>query len=105
MEEAAEMLRKHGVAVEDVDLAYESSDAAALTDIFKVIFVTVSGACFCKDYLMDTTKTRLDPAVRAFVDDAPKSPREEVWIASLWDAVLEGCHIGVWCSDCVILQK
>ncbi|KAK1052075.1 hypothetical protein LTR74_016620 [Friedmanniomyces endolithicus] len=78
MEEAAEMLRKHGVAVEDVDLAYGSSDAAALTDIFKVIFVTVSGAWFCKDYLMDTTTMKLFPAVHAFVDDAPEYPREQV---------------------------
>ncbi|KAK0278416.1 hypothetical protein LTR35_009155 [Friedmanniomyces endolithicus] len=78
MEKAAEILRKHGVTVEDVEFPHEFSDAAALTDTFKAIFVTDSGASFYKDYLMDTTKTKLDPAVRAFVDDAPKYPREEV---------------------------
>jgi Asp-tRNA(Asn)/Glu-tRNA(Gln) amidotransferase A subunit family amidase len=46
--------------------------------MFKVIFVTGAGASFYKDYLMDTTKTKLDPDVRAFVEDAPEFSREEV---------------------------
>ena len=78
MENAAEILRKHGVTVEDVEFPDEFNDAAALRRMFNVIFVTDSGASFYKDYLMDTTKTKLDPNVRAFVDDAPKFPREEV---------------------------
>lgn len=78
MEKAAEILRKHGVTVEDVEFPDEFNDAAALSRMFKVIFVTDSGVSFYKDYLMDTTKTKLDPDVRAFVEDAPKFPREEV---------------------------
>ncbi|KAK0250943.1 hypothetical protein LTS09_014013 [Friedmanniomyces endolithicus] len=78
MEEAVETLRKHGVAVQDVDLAYESNEAAELTDIYKVIFVTASGACFRKDYFMDTTKIKLFPVVRAFIDDAPEYLRKQV---------------------------
>ncbi|MCJ1404964.1 hypothetical protein MMC11_008190 [Xylographa trunciseda] len=78
MVKAAEILRRHGVTVEDVEFPDKFNDAAALKRMFKVIFVTDSGASFYKDYLMDTTKTKLDPDVRAFVEDAPKFPREEV---------------------------
>jgi len=78
MEKAAEILRKHGITVEDVEFPDEFNDAAALSRMFNVIFVTESGASFYKDYIMDTTKTKLDPDVRAFVEDAPKFPREEV---------------------------
>lgn len=78
MEKAAEILRNHGVTVEDVEFPDEFNDATALKRMFKVIFVTDGGASFYKDYLMDTTKTKLDPDVRAFVEDAPKFPREEV---------------------------
>ncbi|KAK0261240.1 hypothetical protein B0A54_08035 [Friedmanniomyces endolithicus] len=49
-----------------------------LTDIFKVTSVTDSGVSGHKDYLLDTTRMMLDPAVRAFVDGALKYPREEV---------------------------
>jgi Asp-tRNA(Asn)/Glu-tRNA(Gln) amidotransferase A subunit family amidase len=78
MEKAAEILRNHGVTVEDVEFPDDFNDATSLTRMFKVIFVTDGGASFYKDYLMDTTKTKLDPDVRAFVEDAPKFPREEV---------------------------
>jgi Asp-tRNA(Asn)/Glu-tRNA(Gln) amidotransferase A subunit family amidase len=77
-EKAAEILCKHGVTVEDVEFPDGFNDAAALSRMFKVIFVTGAGASFYKDYLMDTTKTKLDPDVRAFVEDAPKFSREEV---------------------------
>ncbi len=46
--------------------------------MFKVIFVDNGGVAFYNDYLMDTTKTKLDPEARAFVDEAPKLSREEV---------------------------
>jgi Asp-tRNA(Asn)/Glu-tRNA(Gln) amidotransferase A subunit family amidase len=78
MEKAAEILRKHGVMIENVEFPDEFNDAAALVRMFKIIFVADSGASFYKDYLMDTTKTMLDPEVRASVEDAPKYPREEV---------------------------
>lgn len=78
MDKAAEILRKHGVTVEDVEFPDEFNDAATLSRMFKVIFVTDSGASFYKDYIMDATKTKLDPDVRAFVEDAPKFLREEV---------------------------
>lgn len=78
MKSAANILRDHGVTVEDVEFPVEFNDAKALSRMFKVIFVTNSGASFYKDYLMDTTKTKLDPEVRAFVEDAPKFHREEI---------------------------
>ena len=78
MEKAAEILRNHGVTVEDVEFPDEFNDAIALKRMSKVIFVTDGGASFYKDYLMDATKTKLDPDVRAFVENAPKFPREEV---------------------------
>jgi Asp-tRNA(Asn)/Glu-tRNA(Gln) amidotransferase A subunit family amidase len=78
MENAAEILRNHGVTIEDVEFPDEFNDAKALDRMFKVIFVTDGGVSFYKDYLMDTTKTNLDPDVRAFVEDAPKFSREEV---------------------------
>lgn len=78
MKNAANILRDHGVTVEDVEFPVEFNDAKALSRMFKVIFVTNSGASFYKDYLMDTTKTKLDPEVRAFVEDAPKFHREEI---------------------------
>ncbi|CAN9180157.1 unnamed protein product [Alternaria alternata] len=78
MKSAANILRDHGVAVEDVKFPVEFNDAKALSRMFKVIFVTNSGASFYKDYLMDTTKSKLDPEVRAFVEDAPKFHREEI---------------------------
>lgn len=78
MDKAAEILRKHDVTVEDVEFPDEFNDAATLSRMFKVIFVTDSRASFYKDYIMDATKTKLDPDVRAFVEDAPKFLREEV---------------------------
>ncbi|KAK0108687.1 hypothetical protein ONS95_003479 [Cadophora gregata] len=78
MENAAEILRNHCVTVVDVEFPDEFNDATALNRMFEVIFVTDGGVSFYKDYLMDTTKTKLDPDVRAFVEDAPKFPREEV---------------------------
>ncbi|KAK4691696.1 hypothetical protein P7C71_g5360, partial [Lecanoromycetidae sp. Uapishka_2] len=78
LKKAADILRKHGVTVEDVEFPDKFDDAAALRRMFKVIFVTDSGASFYSDYLIDTTKTKLDPDVRAFVEDAPKFSREEV---------------------------
>ncbi|RYO60717.1 hypothetical protein AA0116_g6065 [Alternaria tenuissima] len=78
MKSAANILRDHGVTVEDVEFPVEFNDAKALSRMFKVIFVTNSGASFYKDYLMDTTNTKLDPEVRAFVEDAPKFHREEI---------------------------
>lgn len=78
MENAAEILRNHGVTIVDVEFPDEFNDATALNRMFEVIFVTNGGVSFYKDYLMDTTKTKLDPDVRAFVEDAPKFSREEV---------------------------
>ncbi|PVH70770.1 amidase signature enzyme [Cadophora sp. DSE1049] len=78
MENAAEILRSHGVTVVDVEFPDEFNDVRTLNRMFEVIFVTNGGVSFYKDYLMDTTKTKLDPDVRAFVEDAPKFSREEV---------------------------
>ena len=78
MEKAAEILREHGVTAEDAEFPDEFNVASALGRMFKVIFVTESGASFYKDYLMDITKTELNPGVPAFVENAPKFPREEV---------------------------
>ena len=43
MEKAAEILRNHGITVEDVELPDEFNDATALKRMFKVIFVTDGG--------------------------------------------------------------
>ncbi|TAQ86822.1 hypothetical protein B7494_g4847 [Chlorociboria aeruginascens] len=78
MENAAEILRNHGVTIVDVEFPDEFNDTTALNRMFEVIFVTDGAVSFYKDYLMDTTKTKLDPDVRAFVEDAPKFSREEI---------------------------
>ena len=78
MEKAADILRRHGVLVEEVDFPVGFADADTLNRMFEVIFVSNGGVAFYSDCLKDTTKTRLDPAVRAFVEDAPKVPRREV---------------------------
>ncbi|KAF2425571.1 amidase signature enzyme [Tothia fuscella] len=78
MQKAAEILRSHGVTVEEVEFPDEFNDATTLDRMFKIVFVTNGGVSFYNDYLMDTTKTNLDPDVRAFVEGAPKYPREQV---------------------------
>jgi Asp-tRNA(Asn)/Glu-tRNA(Gln) amidotransferase A subunit family amidase len=78
LEKAADILRNHGVQVEDIDFPVGFTDADTLNRMFEVIFVSNGGVAFYNDYLKDTTKTRMDPAVRAFVDDAPKLPGPEV---------------------------
>jgi Asp-tRNA(Asn)/Glu-tRNA(Gln) amidotransferase A subunit family amidase len=75
MEKAAEILRNHGVTVEDVEFPDEFNNATALKRMFKVIFVTDGGR--------HSTRTtswilRRQSWTRAFVEDAPKFPREEV---------------------------
>lgn len=78
MEKAAEILHKHGVQVDYVEFPDGSNDADILDWMFKVIFVDNGGVAFYNDYLMDTTKTKLDPQVRAFVDEARELSREDV---------------------------
>ncbi|KAK3366745.1 amidase signature domain-containing protein [Lasiosphaeria ovina] len=78
MAKAAEILRRHGVAVEDVEFPDAFSDATTLRRMFDVVFAADAGAAFYKDYLMDTSRTMLDPAIRAFVDEAPKLSRADV---------------------------
>ncbi|KAH6626156.1 amidase signature domain-containing protein [Chaetomium sp. MPI-SDFR-AT-0129] len=78
MEKAAEILNKHGVQVDYVEFPDGFTDADALNRMFKVIFVANGGVSFYNDYLMDATKTKLDPEVRASVDEARKLSRDEV---------------------------
>ncbi|KAK4147145.1 amidase signature domain-containing protein [Dichotomopilus funicola] len=78
MEKAAEILNKHGVQVDYVEFPDGFTDADALNRMFKVIFVANGGVAFYNDYLMDATKTKLDPEVRASVDEARKLSRDEV---------------------------
>lgn len=77
MENAATILQDHGVTIEDVDFPDDFNNAATLNRMFKVIFKTDGGVSFFKDYLMDT-KNKLDPEVRAFVEDAPLFSSEEL---------------------------
>ncbi|KAG8420775.1 hypothetical protein J3458_002703, partial [Metarhizium acridum] len=88
MEKAAETLHNHGVTVEYAEFPDESNDAITLNKMFKVIFVRDGGAAFNRDCLMDTAKTKLDPDVRAFVDDARKLSRDEIQEASDYFAAL-----------------
>jgi len=78
MEKAAEILSNNGVTVEDVEFPDEFNDATALRNMFQVIFVTEAGASFYKDYLLDSTKKKLDPDVCAFVENATTYKRNEV---------------------------
>lgn len=78
MEKAAKLLRNHGVTVEDVEFPDEFNNATTLNRMFNVIFVTDGRSAFYRDHLMDITKTKLDPDIRAFIDDAPKISHEEV---------------------------
>ncbi|KAK0716788.1 amidase signature domain-containing protein [Lasiosphaeria miniovina] len=79
MAKAAEILRRHGVAViEDVEFPDAFSDATTLARMFGVVFAADAAVAFYRDYLMDTDKTKLDPRIRAFVDDAPKNSRSDV---------------------------
>ncbi|KAK0709242.1 amidase signature domain-containing protein [Lasiosphaeria miniovina] len=66
MAKAAEILHRHGVAVvEDVEFPDAFSDATTLARMFGVVFAADAA-------------TKLDPRIRAFVDDAPKNSRSDV---------------------------
>jgi len=78
MEKAARILGNHGVRIEDVEFPKEFDDATALKRMFKVILTVEARTSFFKEYLMDTTETKLDPEIRAFVENASSIPREEV---------------------------
>jgi Asp-tRNA(Asn)/Glu-tRNA(Gln) amidotransferase A subunit family amidase len=78
LERAAQILRSHGVTVTYIDFPSPFNDAALLRDMFKVILTVEVHTSLWKEYLMDTTTTRLSPEIRALVENANSIPRHEV---------------------------
>lgn len=67
MSRAAEILAKHGVVVEHVELPLQFRDSKVLRRTHKTILNVEAQAAFLKEYRMD--KTQLDPKIRGFVEN------------------------------------
>ncbi|KAL9077980.1 MAG: hypothetical protein Q9157_003104 [Trypethelium eluteriae] len=78
MEKAANILRDHDVTVEEVKFLNEFDDAKDLKRMFKVILTINARTFLLKEFLRDTTKTKLDPEIRTFVENASSIPCEEI---------------------------
>ncbi|KAI9702195.1 MAG: hypothetical protein M1820_006277 [Bogoriella megaspora] len=78
MEKATNILRNHGVMVEEVEFPNGFDDATALKRMLNVILTIDAHASFLNEYQADTTKTRLNPKIRAYVEEASRISREEV---------------------------
>jgi Asp-tRNA(Asn)/Glu-tRNA(Gln) amidotransferase A subunit family amidase len=93
MERAAQILRSHGVTVEDVDFPSPFNDVALLKDMFKTVLTVEVHTSLWKEYLMDTTTTQLSPEIRGLVENANTIPREEVRRAyDGWAALRSAFH-------------
>ncbi|SMQ53068.1 unnamed protein product [Zymoseptoria tritici ST99CH_3D7] len=69
MSKAAEILKRHGVEVEEVELPTELSDADVLRRTQKVVLHTEARSAFLPDYLLDVDGTKVDPRIRGYIDN------------------------------------
>lgn len=77
MTTAANILRGRGVKTEELELPSSLNNADVLRQTHKVVLHTEARTAFLKDYLLDKHRTKLDPEIRAFVEDRPKFTIEE----------------------------
>lgn len=78
MEKAAEIMRKNGVQVEEVELPPELNDANVLRQTQKVVLHSEARSAFLMDYLLGTDGTKMSPKIRAFADNLGNFTGEEL---------------------------
>lgn len=75
MEKAAEILQRHGVRVEELDLPSEFSDAQTLRRTHKTVLNVEAHAAFLMEYRMDRMK--LNSKIRGLVENVSKFTLQE----------------------------
>lgn len=75
MERAAEILERHGVAVEEVSFPSEFSDLNSLKRMHSVVTNSDAQEAFLREYRMD--KTKLHPQIRSLVENRANYTRKE----------------------------